>query len=221
VITHGKIRSFMAVPHHQHGLHTPHALTRLGRIRLAIRRQSRSLYKSIRHPKNRKRSKVRAWLADKIRNRSLWQPTRKCVAAGLAGGLFFSMLPIPLQSVAATAVGMARGWNLPAAISATWLSNPFTYVPMLIGAKYSVIGFFAMFGQDCAAGRLSMDRLGEIWAAAMDLKFGNAWNMAGPALLEIALGMVLLGTVLAIIGWIAVQVTWMLLPKKSENPAQP
>lgn len=210
----------MADPHHQHGLHTPHELTRLGRIRLAIRRQSRSFYKSIRHPKNRKRGKVRAWLADKIRNRSLWHPTRKGVAAGLAGGLFFSMLPIPLQSVAATAVGMARGWNLPAAISATWLSNPFTYVPMLIGAKYSVTGFFAMFGQDCAAGHLSMDRLGEIWAAAMDLKFGNAWNMAGPALLEIALGMVLLGTVLAIIGWIAVQVTWMLLPKKSENPAQ-
>lgn len=205
----------MAPQNTQHGLNTRHDLNWLGKVRLAIRRQSRSFYKSIRHPRNRHRGRVRRWLALKIRNRSLWHPSRQAVASGLAGGLFFAMLPIPLQSIAATAVGMARGWNLPAAISATWLSNPLTYLPMLIGAKYSATGFFAIFGQECAAGQLSVERMGKIWDTAASFHLGEAWRMAGPALLEICLGMVLLGSVLAIVGWLIVQLCWGLFQRRT------
>jgi uncharacterized protein (DUF2062 family) len=149
-----------------------------------------------------------------VRNRSLWRPTRNAVAAGLAGGLFFSMLPIPLQGLIVAAIGMARGWNLPAAISATWLSNPFTYLPMLVGAKYSITGVCAAFGHDCAAGQLSLEKLGRIWDLAADFRLGEAWHMAGPALFQILIGMVILGLLCAAAGWLIVQAVWGLLVRQ-------
>jgi uncharacterized protein len=204
-------------PEH-HGLHTRHDLTWIGRLRLSLRRQSRALYRSIRHPKNRCRGRLRAWLADKIRNRGLWRAERAAVAAGLSGGLFFSMLPIPLQSFVAAGVGIARGWNLPSAIAATWLSNPLTYLPMLLAAKGTITGFCSLFGMDCAAGRLDMETLKATWSAGTDLRLGEAWNLAGPAMIEIGFGMVLLGTLLAVIAWVVVQLLWGLFtPRKPQE----
>jgi uncharacterized protein len=194
-------------PEH-HGLHTKHDLTWIGRIRLSLRRQSRALYRSIRHPKNRRRGRLRAWLADKIRNRGLWRAERTAVAAGLSGGLFFSMLPIPLQSFVAAGVGIARGWNLPSAIAATWLSNPFTYLPMLLAAKGTVTGFFHLLGMECAAGRLDIETLKATWNAGTDLRLTDAWNLAGPAMLQIGLGMVLVGALLAAAAWVLVHGLW-------------
>jgi uncharacterized protein (DUF2062 family) len=125
------------------------------------------------------------------------------------------MLPIPLQSLIAAALGMAWGWNLPSVICATWLSNPFTYVPMLIGAKYSVTGAFALFGKDCAASHLSISRLRDAFETAAHFQFREAWHMAGTALLEIALGLAILGMILGICGWITVHATWRFFEKKS------
>ena len=197
-----------------HGLHTLHELNWLGRLRLALRRKSRALYRHIRHPKRRHRNRVRRWLAHKVRNRNLWHANRKSVALGLGWGLFIGMLPIPLQSLVAAALGMAWGWNLPATICATWLSNPFTYVPMLIGAKYSVTAAFALFGKDCAAHHLSLHRLREILETAGHLEFREAWQMGGTALLEIIVGLVILGAVLGLTGWLIVQLTWGLFVKE-------
>jgi uncharacterized protein (DUF2062 family) len=202
-------------PSHPHGLHTLHELNWLGRLRLALRRKSRALYRHIRHPKHRHRNRFRRWLAARIHNRNLWHANRKAVAAGLGWGLFIGMLPIPLQSLVAAAFGMAWGWNLPATICATWLSNPFTYVPMLIGAKYSVTGAFAIFGKDCAAAHLSLHRLREIMETAASLRFRDAWHMAGTALFEIVAGLAILGTVLGVLGWLIVQIAWPFFEKKT------
>jgi uncharacterized protein (DUF2062 family) len=199
---------------HPHGLHTVHELNWLGRQRLALRRRSRALYRHIRHPKHRHRNRFRRWLAHKIRNRNLWHANRNAVASGLGWGLFIGMLPVPLQSLIAAALGMARGWNLPATVFATWLSNPFTYVPMLVGAKYSVTGAFAIFGKDCAASRLSLARMRDVVEAAAHFRFSEAWHMAGTAVLEILAGLVILGAILGLIGWLAVQVSWRFFERK-------
>lgn len=204
-----------------HGLATPQDLTWAGRIRLALRRQSRAFYRSVGHPRNRRKGRLRAWLALKVRNRGLWRPSRNAVAAGMAGGLFFSMMPIPLQGFVVAVIGMARGWNLPSAIAATWVSNPFTYIPMLVGAKYSITGVCALFGHDCAAGQLSMERLGEIWGTAVNLELMEAWQMAGPALLQILLGMIILGILFAVAGWVIVHLSWTAVEKRSATKRCP
>lgn len=196
-------------PQHR-GLNTIEDLNWLGRIRLALRRQSRAFYRSIRHPRNRHRGAVRKWLALKIKNRALWRPTRQSVAAGLGGGIFFAMLPIPLQSFVAAGVGMSRGWNLPAAIAATWISNPLTYVPMILAARGTIVDTMKLFGLQSAAGQMSTEKLVATLDAAAHLHLTEAWGMAGHALLEIVAGMVLLGIVLGILGWIFVQTFWSL-----------
>ncbi len=203
-------------PHpHSHGLHTLHELNWLGRLRLKIRRQSRALYRHIRHPKRRHRNRFSRWLAERIRNRNLWHANRRAVAAGLGWGLFIGMLPIPLQTVVAAGFGMAFGWNLPSAVAATLLSNPFTYIPMLVGAKYSIVGACAIFGQECAAGRLTVSRMGEIVETLGRMEFAQAWHMAGPALLQILAGLVILGMILGVIGWATVQIAWPFFSKKT------
>lgn len=160
---------------------------------------------------------MRAWMRQHIRNRGLWHPRRESVAAGLAGGLFLAMLPIPLQSFVAAGVGISRGWNLPAAISATWLSNPFTYAPMIIGAKWTISGAYGLFGADCAASHLSVQRAGEIMKEAGAFHFSLAWQMAGPAIVQIAAGMVLMGLLFATISYVMVHALWATFHRLVKN----
>jgi hypothetical protein len=83
------------------GLHTREDLTLVGRVHLWLRRASRNFYRQIRHPRSRRRGGWRKWFADRIHNRALWRPERNAVAAGVGGGLFLAMVPVPLQSLLA------------------------------------------------------------------------------------------------------------------------
>ncbi len=193
------------------------------RFQSVIRKQSIALYRTVRHPRNRQKGRLRAWLRERIRHRGLWLPQKDAVAAGLGGGLFFAMLPIPLQSFVAAAVGIARGWNLPSAVAATWLSNPATYAPMILGAKFTVSHAGRLIGHDCAVNSLTLERLREILEAAKDFQLQAAWSMAGPAILEILLGMVLLGVILGVAGFLLVHLLWdrimrPLSPRKQAEP---
>ena len=141
------------------------------------------------------------------------------MAAGLAGGLFVAMVPVPLQSLLAAGVGVSRGWNLPATVSATWLSNPFTYVPMLIGARYAATLFFHVIGRHCAVEAMTLGRLKEVADEAMHLHVRTAWRMGGPALLELLFGMLLLGMVLALVAWVLVQMFWGVFVRERKERA--
>lgn len=88
--------------------------------------------KSLRHPRLRHR---RWWqvLTKPIRNRCLWIPCRDTVAAGLAFGLFFSMMLMPFQSLPAVLLAMRFRANVPFAFAACWVTNPLTAVPVIFG----------------------------------------------------------------------------------------
>lgn len=62
-------------------------------------------------------------------HRSLWMPCRDTVASGVAIGLFFSMMPMIPQSIFAAIIAMRAKVNVPFAMAACWVSNPFTNVP--------------------------------------------------------------------------------------------
>jgi uncharacterized protein (DUF2062 family) len=65
----------------------------------------------------------------------LWAPTRQRFAAGLAVGAFFSMIPVPFQMIASALISYITRVNIPIAVTATWISNPFSY-PFIIYIQY-------------------------------------------------------------------------------------
>jgi len=181
----------------------------LAKWRIGLRRQSLKLYRTIRHPRQRRKGGIREWLGARIHNRDLWRFRRRPIANGLAGGLFFSMLPIPMQGLFAAAAGIARGWNLPSAIVATWVSNPLTYVPMFIAAKGSVMGLYGLFGAEPAIRQLTADQLKDLdWAGFLKLA-----SHAGP---ELLLGYVLVGLACAVAGYGLVHGFWWLVSSHEE-----
>ena len=88
----------------------------------------RRAFRALRHKKLRNRP----WwqkISKPLFHRSLWVPCRDTVASGLAIGLFFSMMPFIPQSIFAAILAMRAKVNVPFAMAACFVSNPFTNVP--------------------------------------------------------------------------------------------
>jgi hypothetical protein len=92
----------------------------------------RQTFKTLRHPRLRHRPWWRT-VSRPLFDRSLWVPCRDTVASGLAVGLFFSVMLIPFQTLPAAIFAMRLRGNVPFAVAATWLSNPFTTPAILFG----------------------------------------------------------------------------------------
>ena len=93
-------------------------------------RMVRRAFRALRH----KRLRHRRWwqvISRPLFERSLWIPYRDSVAAGLSIGLFFSMMLMPFQMVPAALVAMRSRANVPFAMAACWVTNPFTTAPIL------------------------------------------------------------------------------------------
>jgi len=92
----------------------------------------RRAYRTLRHPQMR----GRAWwrkLTRPLFEKRLWKPCRDTVAAGMSIGMFFSMMPIPMQSFFAAVVALRARANIPFSIGACFVSNPLTNVPIWLG----------------------------------------------------------------------------------------
>jgi hypothetical protein len=74
-------------------------------------------------------------LGDRLFRPALWHPTRRRFAGGMAVGAFFSMIPAPGQTLGAVLIAYFTRVNVPAAVAATWISNPLT-MPLFIYAQY-------------------------------------------------------------------------------------
>jgi uncharacterized protein (DUF2062 family) len=94
-------------------------------------RMVRRAFRALRH----RRLRDRPWwrkISKPLMQRSLWIPCRDSVASGLAIGLFFSMVPAIPQSIVAAILAMRVKGNVPFAMAASFVSNPFTNVPIWI-----------------------------------------------------------------------------------------
>lgn len=136
-----------------------------------------------------------AWLS----HQGLWHFNRRSVARGVSLGLFFGLLlPVgQILLVAVTAIG-ARA-NIPAAVGATFITNPLTYPPIYFGATQAgrwVLGEGPTSAE--AAGSPDGGRL----VALLD------WiGTVGPAL---GVGLALFAMTGAAVGYLAVHVAWRL-----------
>lgn len=61
-----------------------------------------------------------------LTDRRLWHPCRDTVANGLSIGLFFAMMPVPGQSLAAATIAVRSRANIPFAVGSTLVTNPLT-----------------------------------------------------------------------------------------------
>jgi uncharacterized protein (DUF2062 family) len=140
---------------------------------------------------------VRHWL----HHPNLWHLHRRSVAGGVAIGLFCGLIPGPLQMISAALLAILFRVNLPVAALVTLYTNPFTIVPLYLLA-YEIGIRVTGSAQGVAVPAFPEvhwhDWFGQMWS----------WLMAlGEPLL---IGLPLLASGLAIIGYIAIRLFWRL-----------
>lgn len=82
------------------------------------------------NPERLRSSRWLRWLGPALHHRRLWHLSRRGVAMGVAIGMFFGLL-IPFGQIAAAAIlALMLRANLPAAVAATFVSNPLTFAPV-------------------------------------------------------------------------------------------
>ncbi len=67
-----------------------------------------------------------------IFHRRLWQLNRHSTALGVASGIFWAWIALPLQTVGAVATALIGRGNVPLAMAFTWISNPITWLPCFL-----------------------------------------------------------------------------------------
>ncbi len=70
-------------------------------------------------------------LGDKILQEKLWKWDKEGVSLGLSLGLFWALVPMPLQMIPAGLCAYHFKCNLPISLAAVWVSNPLTMAPIL------------------------------------------------------------------------------------------
>ena len=131
----------------------------------------------------------------------LWHLNRHSAAGAVAAGLFCGLIPGPLQMLGAAICAVIFRVNLPLALLTTFYTNPFTIVPL----------YFAAYG----LGRLALGGTGGEFVAPPDWGPEGMWAWI-QALIDwmahlgkpLALGLVLLASLLAAVGYFAVRMAW-------------
>lgn len=136
---------------------------------------------------------------------ALWHLNRSSVARGLALGLFCGMIPGPLQMLSATVLAIVLRVNLPVAIFGTFLSNPFTIVPLYLLAF--TIGAWLTGGTGATFVMPAMPI--SDWAhPLLTLQAWGDWMLALGTPLFV--GIVVLALLLAAAGYLLVIIGWRL-----------
>jgi uncharacterized protein len=132
---------------------------------------------------------------------NLWHLNRRSVSGAVAIGLFSGLVPGPLQMLTALILAVPLKKNLPVALIVTLYTNPLTIVPLYVLAY--AYGQLLLPGERAALVtpfETDWGNLGESMRALW------AWMLAlGKPL---AVGLVALGSTLAALGYIAVQLAW-------------
>ena len=136
-----------------------------------------------------------------LRHPNLWHLNRHSVAGGLAVGLFSGLVPGPLQMLTAALLAVPLRVNLPVALATTLYTNPLTIGPLYVLAY--LIGRMIIGG-----GAAPLDPPPEFdwshWGASIDAFVQWALAMGMP----LAIGLPALALMLAVLGYICVQIGW-------------
>lgn len=159
-----------------------------------------------------RRSRLRAWIKKVPRQRhlkgswlhrlvgdrlfapGLWRPSGNRVAAGVATGLFWATMPIPFQMLPAGITAFLFRFNVPAAISIVWVTNPVTW-PIILYWQYR-LGAWLLGEEGPSADQVSL------LASLADVP------------LPLLLGCVVSGVVVAPISYVLAAVAWRFVARR-------
>ncbi|HVE48939.1 MAG TPA: DUF2062 domain-containing protein, partial [Casimicrobiaceae bacterium] len=130
----------------------------------------------------------------------LWHLNRRSSARAVAIGLFAGLIPGPLQVLGAVGLSIALRAYFPLAAITTLYTNPLTIVPLYLIA-YQYGGLFIAGDQNISA--LSPP---EFWFSSAYL--AELWTWMVGLGKPLALGLFLLSTTLAVIGYAVVNFAW-------------
>ncbi|MCF8197691.1 MAG: DUF2062 domain-containing protein [Sulfuritalea sp.] len=144
------------------------------------------------------------WLApfaNTLLHPRLWHLNRHSVAGAVAAGLFCGLIPGPFQMLGAAICAVIFRVNLPLALLCTVYTNPITIVPLYIAAFTIGQQVLASNGRHFVAPpEMGDDGLIAWIQALIDWMIG----LGAP----LALGLVLLASGLALIGYFVVRMLW-------------
>ena len=125
---------------------------------------------------------------------NLFHLNRRSVSGAFAVGLFWAMMPIPLQMLAAAATAIIVRVNVPLSIALVWLTNPFTMAPVFY-INYLVGSWLLNTPESEIKFEVSM----EWFVESMD----EIWQ-------PLYVGSFVVGALLAIVGYAGIRLLWRL-----------
>lgn len=139
-------------------------------------------------------------------NRRLWHLNRHSTAFGVACGLFWAWIPLPIQTIGSVAMAMAGRGNIALAMAFTWVSNPLTWVPCFVLAHY--------VGRLITQTPPAPDLMKQV-RAAVDAGPIDGLGMIGrmmiddlPQLYPMFAGGIAIGAFSSLVGYATVKLTW-------------
>ncbi len=150
-------------------------------------------------PSKLKNSKWLKIFGKRLHDPNLWHFNRFSVATACSIGLFIGFLPLPGHMITAAFFAMIFRANLPVSVLLVWIANPFTYLPMFT------------FAYTLGAALMGI--------SVTELRLDSIFQLHH-TLAPLMLGSLLCGSVLAILGNIALRIYWRYTVSKSWRKRQ-
>lgn len=176
-----------------------------------FRRSVFKTYRFLKHPRKLKKSPLMRWFARHFLDKHVWKPTRHTFAGGLAIGMFITVQLLPGQMPAAAILAAIFRVNIPIALAACWLSNPFTYA-IMIPAEYQVGKWMLSWFSEVPITpfpKVLPEGVAETWLA---------FKEHAPVML---FGGLVVGALLAPISYVTSFVTWRMVQKWNKARVEP
>lgn len=127
-----------------------------------------------------------------LHDENLWHLNRRSVSGGVACGLFWALIPIPIQMVTAALSAIMFRINLPISVALVWITNPLT-MPPIFYLNY-LVGNWLLGGPSGAAEfQPSVE-----WITH---EIGAIWK-------PLYVGSFVLGVLFAVLGYCAMRLYW-------------
>jgi uncharacterized protein (DUF2062 family) len=155
---------------------------------------------------NRERVSKDKWLT-RIFGRLLENPhylhlNRRSAASGIANGVFWAFVPGPIQTIGAIATAMKTKGNILLAAAFTWISNPFTYIPL---------GYLAYTVGRIVMGREPVRDVSELLSHLLSLHLREAFSyiwQRSDVMVPFLLGCFICAVLSSAISYVATSWTW-------------